>query len=186
MSNSVLVSGVNRRSVADNVPMSSQLPMSSIPMSSQMPMSPAALAAAQARQQPAASSSTKVHVHALPGANPSRRGRRTVILAAAGALAAVALGAGLWLQLGRSARNKAADSSAIPTTAATLPNDAALLATPVPSMAGVELKGKDNKDTTFTYIIDRSGCSAQVFADMLRTCDRSMETLAPAANSRFW
>ena len=171
MAAGAVTSGVNRRSATDNVPMSSQLPMSSIPMSSQLPMSGTTLSAAETRQRQAEARGQKVHVHAMPGSQPAGNSKRTLVYVAAGALAAVVVGLGLWLTLGRSGRGTDLGISTTPPSR----EDVATLAAPTPSMAGVELKGD-----TIGYVIDRSGCSAQVFADMLRACERSTETLGAA------
>ena len=171
MAASSLVNGLHRRSAGDGVPMSSQLPMSSIPMSSQLPMSATTLTTAQLRQREA--QGPKVHIRAMNNGQPAGRGRRKIVIASAIALAAVVVGLSLWLTLGRSASTT--DSPFGANAASQSPQDRAILAAPTPSMAGVEIKGN-----TVAYVIDRSGCSAQVFADMLRACERSMETLGAA------
>lgn len=170
LGNSVLVNGVNRRA-AENVPLSSQLVMSSIPMSSQMPMSPTTMTTAEARQRQAQAQAPKLHVHALPGTQPAPRSHRKLLLGISGALTAVVLVGGVWMFWGRTPKTSTDESPLLPTTELRS-EDAAMLAAPKPTMAGVELKGD-----TFTYIIDRSGCSPQVFSNMLRACERSMETL---------
>ncbi len=166
-----LTNGLNRRSATDGVPMSSQLPMSSIPMSSQLPMSGTTLTTAELRQRQALGKEQKVHVHAMPGSQPAANSKRTLIYVSVGALAAVVAGLGLWLMLGRSGNTTSLGISATPPSR----EDVATLAAPTPSMAGVDIKGD-----TVSYVIDRSGCSAQVFADMLRACERSVETLGAA------
>lgn len=169
MAAGALTSGVNRRAAADGVPMSSQLPMSSIPMSSQLPMSGTTATTAELRQRQAAGQ--KAHVRAMPGSQPAGSGKRTLLYVSAGALAAAVVGVGLWLTLGRSGNSTSLGITTAPPSA----QDVATLAAPTPSLAGVDLKGD-----TIGYVIDRSGCSAQVFADMLRACERSIETLGAA------
>lgn len=83
------------------------------------------------------------------------------------------VGLGLWMILSRpAATTDTAIGVAIPSQSA---QDNALLAAPTPSMVGVDLKGD-----TIAYVIDRSGCSTQVFSGMLLACERSMETLGAA------
>ena len=178
MAASSLINGVHRRSAADSVPMSSLLPMSSIPMSSQMPMSATTLTTAQLRQRQVQSQppsqGQKSHVHAMPGSQPTGRGRRKLLIASIITLVAAVGGLGLWVTLGHFGSTPS-DAITGHGTASQSPQDRALFATPTPSMAQVEFQGD-----TVAYVIDRSGCSAQVFADMLRVTERSMETLGAA------
>lgn len=161
LGNSALVNGVHRRSVAsDSVPLSSQVPMSGIPMSSQMPMSSTTEAAQRQAMQ------TQGHIHSPATRHSSSRNR--LLVAMAGGFAAIALGVGIWAMLDHKHDTPKLKSETPKLTS----QETGELAAPTPSLAGVEFKGD-----TFVYLIDRSGCSAQVFQDMVRSCERSIETL---------